>query len=199
MYLFVVFRLGVVFWFFLTGESGEVECVVFDLRHVEYHGRVFLDEHFLDGPPRHVDRGGLTADYVAGAAGIKTAAARNGKNFRDARSARDRNMFARRKHGRGRNHLGIGISRFRRIDGSAERADLPDAHLSNRVKDSVVDLQTFGINHLGLGGNVQTGADGGDFSVTDNEAAVFNGVPGNREDFLMRDRIGGWWLRLSSR
>src|SRR5260370_26306765 len=108
-------------------------------------------------------------------------------------------MFARRKHGRGRTHVGIVISRFGRIDGSADRPDLPDPHLSNRVEDSGVDLQTFGINHLGLGGNVQTGANRCDFSVTKDERAVFDGVPGKREDFRMSDCIGGWWLRLSSR
>src|SRR5260370_39359160 len=153
----------------------------------------------LGAPPRCGDRGAVPPDYVACPAGIKTAAARNGKNFRDARGARDRNMVARRKHGRGRNHVGIVIPRFRRIDGSADRADLPDPHLSNRVEDSGADLQTLGINDLGAHGDVPTCANRCDFPVTDNERAVFDGVPGKREDFRMSDRIGGWWLRLSSR
>src|SRR6266851_4512329 len=89
--LFVVFLLGLAVRFFFSGESSEVERAGFDLRPIQHHRSAFLDEHFVDGPASEVNGGSLPTDHTCRTAGIKTAAAGNGKNFRDARRAGDGN------------------------------------------------------------------------------------------------------------
>src|SRR5882724_2617779 len=65
--LLVVLLLGVSIRLFLTGESGEVVTLRLDLRPVEHHRRALFDEHLVDFPSRHVNRGSLTADDAGSA------------------------------------------------------------------------------------------------------------------------------------
>jgi len=58
----------------------------------------------------------------------------NGKNFGDPRSARHGNMFARREYGFGGDHVGIELTRFRRINRGIDGADLAQAHLRNWIE-----------------------------------------------------------------
>src|SRR5260370_17997045 len=107
VHVFVVLLLGFGIRFFFSRKSGEVECSRFDLRPVEHHRRALLDEHLVDFPAGEMDRRGLPADYAASAAGIKSAAAGNRQNFRDACWLRDWNLLARWNHRRACKYLRV--------------------------------------------------------------------------------------------
>src|SRR5216683_3221629 len=198
IHLFVVFLLGLAVRFFFSGESSEVERAGFDLWPIQHHRSAFLDEHFVDGPASEVNGGSLPTDHTCRAAGIKTAAAGNGKNFRDARRAGDGSVFARGRHRGGRDNVRVVTSCLGRIDGGADGADLPQTHLGNRVEQSRVNLQSFRVDHLGSSGDVQADADRRDFSIADDERAVFDGAPCESEDFRVSQSVGSWRLSLSN-
>ena len=193
---FVVFLLGFAEGLFLSRKSGEVKSVRFDLRPIEHHRRALLDEHFVNGPTGEVNGRGLSANHAACAVRVKAAAAGNGKNFGDTRGAGDRDVLARGRHGRGCDNVRVVISRLCRIHGGADCPDLPQSHLGDRVEDSRVDLQSFCIDHLGLSRDINAHANGRDFSIANDQRAIFDGAPSERKDFRMSQSVSSGRLRL---
>src|SRR5260370_21407476 len=196
VHVFVVLLLGFGIRFFFSRKSGEVECSRFDLRPVEHHRRALLDEHLVDFPAGEMDRRGLPADYVASSAGIKPALAGNRKTFRYACCAGDGNVLARWKHRRGCNYVRVVTSCFCRINGGADRADFPQPHLSDRIENPWINLQSFCIDYLRPRGDIHGGADCCNLSITNDDRTVVNLAPREREYFRVGNGVGRGRLRL---
>ena len=133
-HLLLVFLLRVAVGFLLSGKGGEIKSLRLDGRPVQHHRDVLLQQHVADRPAGHVNRGCLPAQNSRRTAGIHAAARRNGKNLGDPRGTRHGNMFARRQHGFGGDHVGIERAGLRRINGGVDCADLAQAHLRNRIE-----------------------------------------------------------------
>ena len=126
----------------------------------------------------------------------KPAAGGNGENLGDSCRASDGNMFAGGQDGGGGHDVGIVVAGFRGIHGGADGGNFAQAHLRDGIKQSGINLQTFGVDDLRVLRNVDLRADGGDFAVANDQGAVFDGRSREGEYFCVDDGVGLWSLRL---
>ena len=110
--------------------------------------------------------GGLTAEEIRWRRGIEAAAGGHGENFGDACGARDGNVFAggqERRRRRPTSGLKTPVSVVSTVALTAEIS--LQAHLRDGIEEAGVDLQAFAVDDLRARGDVDVGADSGDFAV----------------------------------
>ncbi len=140
--------------------------------------------------------GSPAAQSSPAAAKIEAAASGNRKDFGDAGSARDGNVFARGGNRGCSDNVRVIASRFRGVDGGIDGADFAQAHLRNGIEEAGIDLQSFRVNYLSARGNFHGGANCGDLAVTDHQRSIFDRRAREREDLCVRNRVDGRRLCL---
>lgn len=178
-----------------SGKSSEIKRARLNGWKVHDHDDAAFDLHVVHSPASQAEGGGLAAEDRAAARRIKAPASWDGEDFGDAGGARNRNVFAGRRNGGSGNDVRIEVAGFRRIDCCTYGADFAQAHLRNGIKQAGINLQAFAVNDLRAGGNFNAGADGGNFSVLDDQSAIINRGAGQCENFGVRNSVGGGGLR----
>ena len=107
----------------------------------------------------------------------------------NAIGARNRDMLARRMNRGYGSEMGIEISFLAEIAGDANRADLGQPQLTERIDHAGVDVQPVGVDYLRSVGDRQVAPDTSDAAVLDHDRAALDCLTRQRVDGSSADRI----------